>query len=71
MAAMEARVALIAVLVAAAIIAIGKFEVFCLRELAQTADTDLRYLTRPAWTAVIILIIPLGGITYLYHGRAR
>jgi hypothetical protein len=62
--------ALTALIVVKAVIAIGKFEVFCLRELARTPDINLRYLTREGWTAVIILMIPLGGMTYLAYGRA-
>lgn len=66
-----AEAAAVAVLVIAAVVVIARFEVLCLRELDQTADTQLQYLTRPAWAAVIILTIPLGGIAYLCFGRIR
>lgn len=66
-----AEAAAIAALVAAAVVVIARFEIFCLRELAQANDSDLRYLTRRAWAAAIILMIPLGGIAYLYCGRPR
>ena len=61
----------IAVVVLAAGVAISRFEVFCLRELAQVGDAELQYLTRRAWAAAIILMIPLGGIAFLYYGRLR
>jgi len=64
-----ARVAVIAVIVLVAILAAARFELFCLRELARASDADLLYLTRPAWVAAIILMIPLGGIAFLYCGR--
>ena len=44
---------------------------FCLGELAQVSDAELQYLTRPAWAASIILMIPLGGIAFLYCGRVQ
>ena len=46
-----------------------RFELFCLRDLEQTPDRDLQYLTREAWTVAILLLIPLGGIAYLTRGR--
>jgi hypothetical protein len=57
------------VITAAAVIA--RFEGLCLRDLADTPDAELQYLTRAGWTAAIILAIPLGGIAYLYLGRIR
>jgi hypothetical protein len=66
-----AQGAVIAVLVIAAVVVIARFEVFCLRELARAVDADLQYLTRRAWAAAIILLIPLGGVAFLYCGRPR
>jgi hypothetical protein len=66
-----AQGAVIAVLVIAAVVVIARFEVFCLRELARAGDADLQYLTRRAWAAAIILLIPLGGVAFLYCGRPR
>jgi hypothetical protein len=56
-------------LLALAVIGILRFELFCFRDLAQRADADLRYLTRGSWAMVLALVIPLGGICYLYYGR--
>jgi hypothetical protein len=66
-----AQAAVLAVLIIAAVVVIARFELFCLRELAQANDADLQYLTRPAWAAAIILMIPLGGIAFLYYGRPQ
>jgi len=65
------EILVIVALVAVAVIVIARFELMCLRELAGTSDVELRYLTRAGWTALIIIAIPLGGITYLYLGRTR
>ena len=61
-----AAVALVAVVVVAAL----RFEVFCLDDLAGTPDVQLQYLTRSGWLVLIVLCIPLGGILYLYRGKA-
>ena len=49
--------------------AVVRFEWLCLSALADADDRDLRYLTRPGWIAVILVVIPLGGIAFLYTGR--
>lgn len=61
--------ALVAVLILAAVGVVARFEMFCLRDLAHTGDADLNYLTRAGWIAVIAVVIPLGGIAYLYCGK--
>ena len=66
-----ARLTVIAAVVVAAIVAIARFELLCLHDLNETADTELRYLTRSGWLAAIVLVIPIGGIAYLYIGRNR
>lgn len=66
-----AQAAVIAALVVVAVIMIARFETLCLLELAQVDDADLQYLTRQAWFAAIILMIPLGGIAFLYCGRPQ
>ncbi len=58
-------------LVVATTVAIARFELMCLRDLADTPDFELLYFTRAGWTALIIFVIPLGGITYLNIGRIR
>jgi hypothetical protein len=56
-------------LLAIAIVAIVRFELLCLRDLAHRGDHELRHLTKAGWTVVIALVIPLGGICYLCYGR--
>ncbi len=63
--------ALIALVIAVAVVAVIRFEVFCLTDLARAEDCELRYLSRWAWAAVCLLSIPIGGILYLYYGRTR
>ncbi len=56
-------------LVAFAVVAIVRFELFCLRDLARRGDPELRHLNRAGWLVVIAVVIPLGGICYLCYGR--
>lgn len=65
------ELAILTVLVVVAVLGIARFELFCLRDLADTADIELNYLTRLGWTAVIVIAIPLGGATYLCCGKRR
>jgi hypothetical protein len=64
-----AQLGVIGALVFAALVMLSRFEMFCLRDLAETADADLQYLTRQGWMLLILLVIPLGGIMYLYRGK--
>jgi hypothetical protein len=66
-----AVVVVIVALVLVALVAIRRFVLFCLDDLAEATDAELMYLSRSAWTAAIILVIPLGGLAYLYRGRMR
>ena len=66
-----AQVSILVAVLAGAAIAITRFELLCLRDLADTPDIELRYLSRSAWTAAILLAMPLGGLAYLYVGRDR
>ena len=61
----------ITALVVAALVMVVRFELFCLGDLAQTTDADLLYLTRRGWFALIVVVIPLGGILYLYSGKTH
>jgi hypothetical protein len=63
-----AVIALVAVLV---LIAVARFELLCFNDLAQRSDRELNYLSRAGWAVMIALLIPLGGICYLYYGRPR
>lgn len=64
------QVAAAVALVVVVLVAVARFEVFCLDDLAGTPDVQLRYLNRAGWVALIVLCIPLGGILYLYRGKA-
>jgi hypothetical protein len=66
---MTAQLAVIGALVFAALIMVVRFEMFCLGDLAETADANLQYLTRQGWMLLILLAIPLGGIAYVYCGK--
>lgn len=61
--------AVIALVAAVAIVAVVRWEVFLIRDIS--AAPVVRYLSKPAWTAVCLLGIPLGGVLYLFYGRAR
>ncbi|HEU5271228.1 MAG TPA: PLDc N-terminal domain-containing protein [Jatrophihabitans sp.] len=56
-------------LIALAVVVIVRFELYCLRDAARRSDHELRYLTRTGWLVVIALVIPLGGVCYLFYGR--
>jgi hypothetical protein len=64
---------LAAVLIVAglALLAIVRFEQFCLGDLAETPDYRLCCLNRQGWVVLILLFIPLGGVLYLLYGRPR
>jgi hypothetical protein len=62
---------LIALAIALGLVTVARFEWFCLKDLAQTSDEELRYLSRTGWIVVIAFSIPIGGILYLYYGRPR
>lgn len=64
-------VSVVVLLSASVIAAVVRFEMFCLRDLADTPDWQLRGLDRRGWTLVTLLSIPLGGIAYLYYGKTR
>ncbi len=53
--------------VAVAVVAVVRFEVFCLSDIVHAQRT--RYLSRAGWAAVCLVTIPIGGILYLYLGR--
>jgi hypothetical protein len=55
--------------VVVAIVAVVRFEVFCLTDLVHAQQT--RYLSRAGWAAACVISVPAGGILYLYLGRVR
>jgi hypothetical protein len=60
-----------AALVVGAAYLLVRFELFCFRELAMSGDDELLFLTRTGWIVVIGLSIPVGGLLFLFRGRAR
>jgi len=60
-----------AAVVIAAAIAIVRFELLCVRDLADAPEAELRYLTRAGWLTAIVFAIPMGGVAYLCIGRTR
>jgi hypothetical protein len=67
----QAQYVVIAAVVAVAVIAVVRFEVLCLTDIARADDREFRYLTRWGWVAVCILSVPVGGFVYLALGRTR
>jgi heme/copper-type cytochrome/quinol oxidase subunit 4 len=63
--------AVIALAVVIVVVAVVRFELLCFNDLAQRSDRELNYLSRAGWAVVIALVIPVGGICYLYYGRSR
>ena len=58
---------LVIVAVPVAIVGVLRFEMFCLDDILH-AEYVLG-LTRPAWVVLCVLMIPIGGILYLFYGR--
>ena len=58
--------------IVAVLVAVGaalRFEMFCLDDILHAPY--VRTLPRQTWVAICVLMIPLGGILYLYYGRPR
>jgi hypothetical protein len=55
------------VAVIAAIVGVLRFEMYCLDDILHAEC--VRGLTRPAWVALCVLMIPIDGILYLFYGR--
>jgi hypothetical protein len=64
-----AQYAVVALLVAVAVVLVLRFEIYCISDIRR-AQAE-RLLSREAWIAVCLLVIPVGGIAYLYRGRVR
>jgi hypothetical protein len=58
---------LVIVAVLVAIVGVLRFEMFCLDDILHAGY--VRGLTRPAWIVLCVLMIPIGGILYLFYGR--
>lgn len=65
----SAQNAVIAIVVAICVVAVLRFELYCFSDLVHRNDQDLNHLPRTAWALAIALVIPVGGICYLYYGR--
>jgi hypothetical protein len=65
----SAQYAAVLLVLAICLVAIVRFELLCFRDLAGRRDHELNYLTRAGWTVLIAVLIPIGGICYLYLGR--
>ena len=61
--------AVVAFVVVVIVVAAVQYVRRCLGVLGDTPDGQLRYLTRAGWTAVIVCVIPVGGLLFLGFGR--
>ncbi len=61
----------IAIIAAVCVVAVARFELICFQDLAKHRDDELGLLSRSGWMVVIAVVIPLGGVFYLFYGRAR
>ena len=61
--------AVLLLVLALCVLAVVRFELFCLSDLARTPDHRLRALTRQGWVVCILFVIPVGGLFYLRYGR--
>lgn len=64
-----AQYAAVLLILAVCLVAIVRFELLCLRDLAGRPDQELNYFNRAGWAVLIAVLIPIGGICYLYLGR--
>ncbi len=62
-----AVVAVVALVVVAALVI--RFDAMLLKDLAQTSDDELQFLTRKGWTVAIVAAFPLGAICYLTYAK--
>jgi hypothetical protein len=63
--------AILALIAAVAAVTIIRFELLCFQDLARRGDSELNYLPRAGWIVMIALVVPIGGLLYLYRGRIR
>jgi len=59
--------AVVAIVVVAALVI--RFDALLLKDLAQTPDDELQFLTRKGWAAAIVTTFPLGPICYLRYAK--
>ena len=59
----------LAVSLAVAVVAVAalvvSFDALLLKDLAQTADDELQFLTRRGWAVAIVAMFPFGPMCYL------
>jgi hypothetical protein len=63
--------ALVLLIIAIAVVAVIRFEVWCVSDILRTPENSFHYLTRRGWIAVCVFLIPVGAIMYLSFGRDR
>jgi hypothetical protein len=59
--------AVVAVVVVAALVI--RFDALLLRDLADTSDEELQFLTRKGWAVAIVMTFPLGPLCYLRYAK--
>jgi hypothetical protein len=57
----------IAIVVVAALVI--RFDALLLKDLAQTADDELQFLTRRGWAVAIVAMFPFGPMCYLSYAK--
>lgn len=60
-------VAALAVVVVVALMI--RFDSLLLKDLAQTPDDQLQFLTRKGWVVAIVAAFPLGPLIYVTYGK--
>jgi hypothetical protein len=59
--------AVVALVIVAALVI--RFDTMLLKDLAQTSDDELQFLTRKGWAVAIVMTFPLGPICYLTYAK--
>jgi hypothetical protein len=59
--------AVIAIVTFAALVI--RFDARLLKDLAQTADDELQFLTRKGWAVAIVAMFPFGPMCYLAYAK--
>jgi hypothetical protein len=59
--------AVVALVVVAALVI--RFDAMLLKDLAQTTDDELQFLTRKGWAVAIVTTFPFGPICYMAYGK--
>ena len=57
----------IAIVVVAALVI--RFDALLLKDLAETADDELQFLTRRGWAVAIVAMFPFGPMCYMAYAK--